>query len=175
VYPFPQLIVAAAVATLWRQWSGLTNWVWIARGVIAVVFLALVISDVRAIRHTQEFIRDTGGRGGWSEALTRFAEQVKKQPDLTIVSLDWGFNEQLLFLTDKPRLQEPIWTMSPYDVASLPKDPSYIYLVHTPEYQWFPIGYQFMRQVALKDPRAVVQTWNDRQGHEVFYTIRFIQ
>jgi len=33
----------------------------------------------------------------------------RDQSHLKIVSLDWGFNEQLAFLTDGPELSEPFW------------------------------------------------------------------
>ena len=50
---------------------------------------------------------------------------------LTIVSLDWGFNEQLIALADRPRLVEPIWAFALKGVPDrLPMDPGVIYLLH---------------------------------------------
>jgi hypothetical protein len=40
-----------------------------------------------------------------------FCRQNKNHADITIISLDWGFNEQLAFLTDAPKLVEPFWAL----------------------------------------------------------------
>ena len=104
VYPFPHLLIAAAGAALWQHpWKMFVRRR-IACGLLAAWLLLLVASQFSAIARTQRLIRETGGRGWWSNALVEFSNEAKKRPGLVVSSLDWGFNEQLEFLADGPRL-----------------------------------------------------------------------
>jgi hypothetical protein len=130
VYPFPHLAVALAVTRLSERGSR-----WLSATGAALVAL-LLASQLAAILGTQRVIRETGGRGWWSDALTAFAREVRDRADTTIASLDWGFGEQLAFLTDGPTLVEPFWSRD----ASFARSASTIFLVHPREYQLFPLG-----------------------------------
>src|SRR5437764_1377205 len=102
VYPLPHLILAALVALAWN--------ITIPIRTIAVLLVATAcLSGFRSIEATQKLIRQTGGRGRWSESFDQFCRENRSRSDLTIVSLDWGFNEQLMFLTDGPQVAEPFW------------------------------------------------------------------
>jgi hypothetical protein len=172
-YPFPQLIIAAACTLLWqRSSSGLVQ-----RGTqiaILVTLLILLASQIQAIRKTEQLLSETGGRGWWSNVFDDFCRQNADRSDLTIVSLDWGFNEQLAFLTNGPKLLEPFWTFPIFKDAlpALPQEPQYVYLVHSPEYSLLRYDLLYL-DAARSDDHAEVQPYADRQGQVVFYTIRF--
>jgi hypothetical protein len=173
VYPFPHLLIAAAAMVLWNRPWKCFQFRRVVCGLLTAVLTLLTASEFSAISRTEKLIRDTGGRGWWSNALVKFAGENKGRPGLVIVSLDWGFNEQLEFLADGLSLDEPIWRIARHEQAELPRDANHIYLVHPPEFALSPLGAQFMDSVARENKNAGVQPWRDGQGQIVFYTISF--
>jgi hypothetical protein len=172
-YPFPQLIIAATCTFLWqRRSSGLVQ-----RGTqvaVLITLLLLLASQIQAIRKTEQVLSETGGRGWWSNVFDDFCRQYADRTDLTIISLDWGFNEQLAFLTNGPKLFEAVWTFTTFKEAlpALPRDPQYMYLAHSPEYSLLRYDLAYL-DAARSDGQAEVQPYSDKQGQIVFYTIRF--
>jgi hypothetical protein len=165
VFPMPQLILAALAAMAWNISAPIRT--------IAILLVAIVcLSGLRSIVATQELIRQTGGRGRWSESLDKFCRENRDRSDLTIVSLDWGFNEQLMFLTDAPQLSEPFWEFN-QTVPSLPPDPSYIYLAHAPKYSVLKYDAAYLNQLQQSGGNAEITPHFDRQNAVAFYTIRF--
>jgi 4-amino-4-deoxy-L-arabinose transferase-like glycosyltransferase len=173
VYPFPHLLIAAAAISLWKHsWKEIFS-KRIAAGLAIAIIALLLVCEFSAIARTQKIIRETGGRGWWSNALVKFATETKSKPNLIVSSLDWGFNEQLEFLADQPRLEEPFWQAAFGQQPELPRDTNHIYLAHPPEFALSPLGAQFMDSVARENENAVVQPWRDGQGRIVFYSISF--
>ena len=170
--PFAYLIIAVAGVSLWRKFSEVGNQKTFARGTIIFIFTALLATQIFAVAKTEKLIFQTHGRGWWSDAQDRFAATVKNRADLTLVSLDWGFHESLLFLTDGPTLVEPFWHLTGIDPALLPQGTNFIYLVHPPEYSLSLFGETFLN-FARKNPRAKIADWHDREGKIVFYTVQF--
>jgi hypothetical protein len=168
--PFAHLIIAVAGVSLWRKFSGAGKK--FARGAVILVFAALVATQLLAVGKTEKLIYVTHGRGWWSAAQDEFAATVKNRADLTLVSLDWGFHESLLFLTDKPTLVEPFWKLTGTDPAKLPEDTNLVYLVHPPEYSLSPFGATFL-DFARTNSRAKIMDWRDHEGKIVFYTVQF--
>jgi hypothetical protein len=164
VYPFPHLVVALAVTRLWRAAPSPYS---VAVAALVVLLLAW---QIVVIHKTQQLIRQTGGRGLWSDAIGAFARDVNGRSDLEIVSMDWGFNEQLAFLTDGPMLSEPFWSARvPLDLAT-----NCVYLVHPPDNTIFPSGLRFLEWSRGAAASLVeVQPWRDHQGQVAFYSIRF--
>ena len=172
-YPFPQLIIAAACTFLWQRRSSKL----VQRGSQVVIFIAIVVllaSQVQAITKTDQLLGETGGRGWWSNVFDDFCHQNADRADLTIVSLDWGFNEQLAFLTNGPKLLEAFWTFPLFKegLPPLPREPQNLYLAHPPEYSLLRYDLTYL-DAARDDDRAEIQPYSDKQGQIVFYTIRF--
>jgi hypothetical protein len=163
VFPIPQMILAALVIFAWR--------ISIPFRTIAVLLAAIVcLSGLRTIMATQELVRQTGGRGRWSESFDKFCRENRDRSDLTIVSLDWGFNEQLIFLTDAPQLSEPFWEFN-QTLPPLPPDPNYIFLAHPPEYSVLKYDVAYLNQLQ-RSGSAEITPYFDRQNQVAFYTIR---
>jgi hypothetical protein len=173
-FPFPQLIIAAAFAFLWNDHRRA-----FARRVIrstaAISLFILFATQVHAIARTQKLITETGGRGRWSNALDRFCADNRGRSDVVIASLDWGFNEQLAFLTDAPQLVEPFWAFRGYkgNLPSPPRRPQYIYLLHPREYSLFGYDVSYLDEVQTSGEAVDIQPHSDRQGQVVFYTVQF--
>jgi hypothetical protein len=165
VYPLPQLVVAALVALAWNTSAPIRT--------TAVLLVAIVcLTGLRSIAATQNLIRQTGGRGRWSKSFDQFCRENRDRSDLTIVSLDWGFNEQLMFLTDGPQLSEPFWDFN-QTLPPLPPDPNYIYLAHPPEYSALKYDVAYLNQLQKSGANVEVTPHFDRQNQIAFYTIRF--
>jgi len=165
VYPLPHLILAAVAALIWN--SGRLHRI-IALAAVAIVCL----TGLRSIAATQSLIRETGGRGRWSESLNQFCREVRDRSDLTIVSLDWGFNEQLMFLADGPQLSEPFWGFN-QTLPPLPPDPNYIYLAHPAEYSVLKYDVAYLDQLQKSGANVEITPHLDRQNQIAFYAIRF--
>ena len=165
VYPLPHLILATLVALAWN--------ITIPVRTIAVLLVAAAcLSGFRSIEATQKLIQQTGGRGRWSESFNKFCRENRDRSDLTIVSLDWGFNEQLMFLTDAPQLSEPFWEFN-QALPPLPQDPNFIYLAHPAEYSVLKYDVAYLNQLQKSDANVEITPHLDRQNELVFYTIRF--
>jgi hypothetical protein len=169
VFPLPHVVVAAAAVRLWRERRA------VPRALASLAVAAVLCGHLITLGATQRLIAETGGRGLWSNALDAFAAEVRARGDLTIVSYDWGFYEQLAFLTDRPRLLEPIWLELPANRFIVPTAPNVIHLIHPPDVQVFPLSGALLRQVRATDPKKVsVRAYNDRTGRTAFYAIRFL-
>jgi hypothetical protein len=172
VFPLPQLFIATMSVVLWRiQWTqrSLRRSTRIA---ISIGLLMLLASQLRVIQKTEQLIHQSGGRGWWSESLDAFCQENRNRSDLTIVSLDWGFNEQLIFLTDGPQLAEPFWGFN-QTLPPLPADPNYIYLAHPAEYSVLKYDIAYLNQLQASDANVDVTPYLDRQDEVAFYSIRF--
>jgi hypothetical protein len=172
VFPLPHLFVALISVEVWklprpdRRVTGLT------RAAVLIVLCALVASQLHAIRKTQQLIQETGGRGWWSDSFNSFCDQNRNRSDLTIVSLDWGFNEQLNFLTDKPNLQEPFWNFGD-NPPVLSSGPQYVYLAHPRRYSEYEHDVRYLEAARKSGQQMLIEPHFDRQNEVAFYTIRF--
>jgi len=165
------LIIAAAVTFVWDRISSLHT-SRVIRALILIGLLLFLAGQLRAIRKTQQLILETGGRGRWSESLNEFCRENRNRSDLTIVSLDWGFNEQLMFLTDGPELAEPFWDFN-QRLPPLPPNPNCIYLAHPPEYSVLKYDVAYLDQLQKNGANVEITPHFDRQNEIAFYTIRF--
>ena len=175
VFPLPQLIVAVAASWLW-EFESRSGWIRRAvRTLVPAAIAVLLANQLWAISKTQSLIRETGGRGLWSDSLDAFCRENRHRTDLVMVSLDWGFNEQLAFLTNGPKLFEPVWALGHSIPTGTPlvKDPGSLYLVHPSEYAVAPESVRYSYAAEHGDDNAEIQPYFDRQGRVAFYTIRF--
>ena len=108
VYPFPHLIIVAAIIMLWGK--SLPNPVvkWSLRTCAVAVAVVVIGGHLVAVLKTQNLLAATGGRGWWSDSIMTFCHDIQAEPGLSVTSFDWGFNEQLAFLCDHRQLSEPL-------------------------------------------------------------------
>ncbi len=167
VYPFPQLIIAAVAARLFRTGMG--------KAIGTFALAAVLVTHLASIRRTQLFLAQTGGLGEWSTALQEFAAEVRGRADVMLVSFDWGFHEQLSFLTDAPRRFEPTWNLQEGKPVELLPDPRCYYLIHPPEFSVFDYGAKYLALARATDPQLEVQSRTNREGRVVFQLFRFVK
>lgn len=171
VYPFPHLMVAAAIVMLWQKSPLNSVGKRILRACAVVLAVTVIGGHLLVMRQTQDFIAATGGRGYFSDSIEEFCKDIRDQHVLAIVSLNWGFNEQLDYLCSNQRLLEPIWHSQ-----TVPTGSKVVYLIHPPKYTLFPAGLEYYRQLQQAYPgKLSIRSYNDREGHTAFYAVRLLK
>ena len=172
--PFPQIVVAAAFADLWRMGEGAASRP--AHRALAAVGLGLVLAGhVLVDLRTLAEIRASGGRGRWSDALAGFAHELAEEPGATVVSLDWGFHAPLRFLAPQLDLGEPVWQLRGAAAMGtrLEGTPETVYLVQDPRYRVFDLGEDLLAAAArLPEGVTRVRAHADRSGDTAFLSVR---
>ncbi|HEY8121234.1 MAG TPA: hypothetical protein VII78_07950, partial [Myxococcota bacterium] len=172
VYPFPQLVVAAAIVTL--AGAGRSP----ARRVAAACVAALaLLGGARASLATFDTIERTHGKGRWSDAVSALAAELAADPRALAVSLDWGFDARLRFVDRGLALREPIWRLSSQSAHQTPwsfeGDGHVRYLLWDRDFAVFTIGPAFLDAVRELDPaRVEIRRWLDRDGDPAFVSVR---
>jgi hypothetical protein len=182
LHPFVQLMVAGAAVELWRRSWGDERRRAAIRGAVGLALTALVVSNLVVLARSEELINRSGGRGRWSDALSRFASEIDESPGAvptTVVSLDWGFHEPLLFLTDEALLLEPIWSIPRAHGRGRPwaheGDAETIYLVHDEPYDLFGLSPSLLSTArGLPPERVAIRRHEDREGATSFLSVRFL-
>lgn len=173
-WPFPQLVLAIAGVELWRRSAQLAALRTAAHIALATLAIALLGGSLRLVEDTQRTLERTGGRGRWSDAPAAFERALPESTRL--VCLDWGFAGPLRFAQPAREVVEPVWRLrrargAPVAIAGTPDD---VYLVNPPELAVFPYGQALLAALPALPPDSVrVSVHRDREGHEVFRSIRF--
>lgn len=176
VYPFPHLAVGASLAAAWsgrgpRLVQGLR------RGVVAVAVAVAVLASAQTSAATWRLLAATGGHGWWSDALARFATEIDADTTPFVVSLDWGFHENLAFLRPDLVLREPTWKLMALAQQkrgswSFYGGPGTLYLFHPKRFDLLGFGPAFRDALRELDPSAYrVRRHEDRTGALVFLSI----
>jgi hypothetical protein len=150
----------------------------LARGSLALVLAATLYASANAIAETRDLIRETGGRGRWSHSLVNFIRELDSRPnaeELEVISLDWGFHEPLLFLSNHIRSTEPIWALSSGRGYILEGNPNTLYLIHPPHYDLLQLGSRFETALRFVDAADFERRdYFDGEGQPTFSSIRFV-
>jgi len=183
LHPFLHGLVAAAALALWRRSWGSARGQAAARATVAISLALLVVSNIVVVARTDALINRSGGRGRWSDALSRLALELDERPEAassSVVSLDWGFHEPLLFLTDRAQLLEPIWVL-PHALRrhghpwGHQGDAQTVYLVHDAPYDLFGLSPSLLSTArALPPERVEIRAHRDREGEISFLSVRFL-
>jgi hypothetical protein len=168
IYPFPQLVIAAAATQTWRLADAASSWRHAGRVAAFCAVLLVIAWNLAAVRKTQVFVTATGGRGTWARALATFAQEIRTRDDLVVASLDWGFHEQLSFLTDGPKLYELTWNIQQGRPVSLLGETNFVYLVHPPEFSLFDYGQKYLAAARQADPGLRLHSRTNLEGRVAF-------
>jgi hypothetical protein len=174
--PLPQLIVAYGAVTLWRSGAKSRARV-LLRGGAGLALVALLVCNIHSIRQTDALIRDTEGRGRWTRSLHDVARALDAEGGSVAVSLDWGFHEPLLLLTERARSVEAIWEIAAarkrHQAWSFEGDARTVYLVHDTPYDLFGLGPLLLRAVRGGKFDGVEATpHRDASGEAAFFSVR---
>jgi hypothetical protein len=177
--PLPHLLVGGIAAALFRL-AASARWAALWRTTLALILLVVVASQLQVTRETQRLLRETGGRGRFSESIREAAALLEANPDARGISLDWGLHEPLLFLTRRARLLEPIWEIPSavrehgrWVFEGTAQD---VYLVHDRPYDLFGLGPRFLaagHRLEQRHPGLTrVREHRDAQGELAFVSVQ---
>ena len=181
IYPFPHLLVAAALMELAAAGAAAGRR-WLI-GLAAALCLLIAASEIHVFEGTRRAVEDTGGRGRWSDAIHELATDLQSDQD-SVWSLDWGFQEPLAFLGARGRLREIHWPHIPGSIGfersqrgawRAQGDASRLYLLHLPPYDRSGYGQPFLDAVGELDPQRIeIRRYKDREGQTAFVTVRIL-
>jgi hypothetical protein len=178
LYPFPQLVVAVALVRLWDGAPAGGPARFLRRAVATAVLCAVSAGSLYVDFRTFETIRESGGKGRWSNALGDFAAELASQPGAAAVGLDWGFDGPLRYAARDLALVEPIWKIRrahlPGHAWTFAGTPRHVYLVFEEDLAVFDFGPEFLAMVRDMTPDDVsVRRHLDREGDLAFLSVRF--
>jgi hypothetical protein len=170
--PFPQLVVAVVACRLWSARVLRAP----ARAAAAAMVLAVLAGSLHVGRETRSTLRDTGGKGRWSDAVVGLAHELERESGAVVVCLDWGFDGPLRLLAPELQPVEPIWTLRREGRWQATGGPSHVYLAHDESYAVFDVSPAFLRAVRqLPSDRAELRRHLDREGDLAFVSVRISQ
>jgi hypothetical protein len=178
LYPFPQLVVAIVLVRLfWGARAGAPSSP-LRRAAAAVALGAILAGSLGVDFRTLETIRETGGKGRWSDAIADFAAELAQQPGAVAVSLDWGLDGPLRYADRDLALVEPIWTMRrahlPGRAWTFAGTSRHAYLVFEEDLAVFDFGPRFLAVARDMQPEDVtIRPHADREGDVAFLSVRF--
>jgi hypothetical protein len=178
LYPLPQLVVAVALVRLWEGAPAGGPARLLRRGVAAAILCAVSAGSLYVDFRTFETIRESGGKGRWSDALGDFAAELASQPGAAAVSLDWGFDGPLRYAARDLALVEPIWKLRRARLQghawTFAGTPRHVYLVFEEDLAVFDFGPKFLAMVRDMTPDGVsIRRHLDREGDLAFLSVRF--
>jgi hypothetical protein len=175
--PFLHVVVAIALVRLGSGAAGLRVSP-VRRALAAVALAGLLAANVALDLRTATTIRDSGGKGRWSDAIGAFGEELSNHPGDVAVGMDWGFAGPLRFVARELPVAEPVWALR--DVGrSQPEwrfdgTPRHVYLVFDDDLAVFEFGPKFLARVRALDPSEVtIRRHLDREGDLAFLSVRF--
>ncbi|MBI4436819.1 MAG: hypothetical protein HY590_05370, partial [Candidatus Omnitrophica bacterium] len=95
---------------LLKDYKSQRLWLKVASSGILLLALLSVSGQILLKQEADQKIRQTGGKGFWSDGMYAIAETLKKGQWEKVVCLDWGFRRPLFLLTKGELLfTEPLW------------------------------------------------------------------
>jgi hypothetical protein len=176
--PFPQLVVSIALVRLWEGAPAGGPARLRRRAVASIALCAVLAGSLHVGFRTLETIRESGGKGRWSDALGEFASELASQPGALAVSLDWGFDGPLRYAARDLAHVEPIWKIRRNRLEGrawrFAGTARHVYLVFEADLAVFDFGPEFLeaaREMPAEDVR--IRRHLDRQGDLAFLSVRF--
>jgi hypothetical protein len=179
LYPFPHILVAMFLheMLLWISHFGKLRRVSVSVGLIVLGLLSLWQGERVVAYHAM--LRESGGRGVWSDAISSIVAEADRQPDKTYVCMDWGFNANILSLT-KNRVQTirsyGTARRSPEELVTLFTE-RHRFLVHAEESEYLAGGGVLLRDAAGKVEARIdtLITFTHRAGDPVAHMLRIVR
>lgn len=179
LYPFPHLLIGAAVAAAARQAeAGWAKKIPHAGGALLLACtLPLVSARITVDARYLDSFRVRGGAGAWSDAIYRLADYCRQNRDKTYLLMDWGFSTQLLVLSgNRIKKQEVFFQwddLSDEDrlIRMLPllSGPEVLLVSHVPPFETHP-SYEFVKRAPARHGLETrpVKTFYQRDGRPIY-------
>ncbi len=180
LYPFPHILVALFLFEMLLRQRALLRFSARTMEKLLVAMITVVgFAMSEPILEYHLLLLRTGGRGVWSDAIYEIVAEAEAHPERTIVCMDWGFNANLLSLT-----QQRVRTLRNYETTRRTPEQlaqlfnaEHAFLLHAPEYTYVP-GAREEFFAAVNYARAKVDTlrlFHQREGQPVAYLLRVSQ
>ena len=195
VLPFPQLIIALFMETLYQVIApklGLLQPVGLfgrrlrpdlapcyASVAMAMAVLALITLDVRAAFRYHQALQRSGGLGRFSDAIYELAEYLEDHHLSSPLAVDWGFKNNIQILTkgkvNPVEIFQYSWNPNEFseEVYKHLKDPNNRYLFYAEEFASFE-RYDAFQRIVRQANKAIKleQVFYQRDGRPVYYLYR---
>ncbi|HLG31307.1 MAG TPA: glycosyltransferase family 39 protein, partial [Candidatus Brocadiales bacterium] len=107
--------------------------------ILTILIIFTVVSNLLSLSSFYKELRKCGGRGHWSDAINDLVDFLKNDSTHTLVGLDWGFNENVPFLSKGKIKTVPLeLKFNPEgcieDMMFLLEEESNLYVYHTEKY-----------------------------------------
>jgi hypothetical protein len=175
VTPWVHLTVAAGA---WQLAAVLGRRAATWRIASATAVVAVVAAGSLAVgSRTFALLTETGGRGWWSSRLSPVLDAIDASATTRVVSLDWGFNEQILYLRPDVVAVEGFWDvdgkLKAHGRWRLEGGPETTYLAHGERFDLFGYGSRVLDVAeTADDERVVVDKLYDERGELAFAVLR---
>jgi len=178
LYPFPHFLVALFAFDLVKLFARPLKKIGPQiPSVVALTMIFLICAGaIRPVLGYHQMLRQTGGRGAWSEAIYEIVDELERNPEQTVVCMDWGFNANILSLAQKPiktiRNYYDNARRSPEQLAKL-FDARHVFLFHSPEHTLLPAARDdFARAVALSNAKVdTLRIFYQREGQPMAFLL----
>ena len=180
LYPFPTTLIGFAACSLGKE-GEIRSRKWLASlgdlaglAWVGILLLAQLSVDVDTLKL---FVRQ-GGVGIWTDAIYKLADYANEHGESSFTLMDWGFNNQLLVLTQGRIQKEEVFAK----VSAAPGDeeriramhayltrPKSLLVFHAPGYEVVPMLQFFERALQRYNLEArKVATFHQRDGQPVY-------
>lgn len=177
LYPFIHIFCAIVFVTAFDYIKErLVQLKHVATCILIVVIVFTVTSNLLTLSSYYKELRKCGGRGHWSDAINDLVDFLKEDGTHTLVGLDWGFNENVPFLSGGKIKTLPLELyFNPKDclevMLSLLEDERNLYVYHTKKYapnDWNYID-TFNKVVQISGSKIVnIKKFYQKDGEHVF-------
>jgi hypothetical protein len=181
VVPLPQAVVALFAVLTGRWLVRMRPWRTLARPALAwalpaVFVVPLFLGDLWVDLRYHQALRETGGLGGFSDAIYGLAGYLDRNPKLTPWALDWGISKSVQVITQgrvNPQelygFQETPGPDFQQRLSEMLADPNNIYLFHGAGSVVYPRSEAFLQAVRAAGKQAKAeQAFFSRSGELIY-------
>ncbi len=182
LYPFVVIIIAIAVVDFMKR-NKITNFF------ISIVFLIIILINIKVVISWQYYFNQTGGIGNNSNAIHSLVAWLKEKNISELLVCDWGFTENIVFLSEGrifPRNMYSLPGTFPYgsgneDIVFIENCKKYFineknfYLFHTPVFTNLD-RYNKFKEIAFEMDKTIFEqnTFYQKDGRPIYviYSVR---
>ncbi len=144
--------------------------------ILSILIIFTVVSNFLSLGSFYKELSKSGGRGHWSDAINDLVDFLKNDSTHTLVGLDWGFNENVPFLSEGKIKTLPLeLKFNPEgcieDMMFLLEEESNLYVYHTEKYASSDWNYidTFNKSLQISGSRIeTIKKFYQKDGEHVF-------
>ncbi|HHT9125902.1 MAG TPA: ArnT family glycosyltransferase [Candidatus Brocadiia bacterium] len=182
LYPFIHIFLGTTLACLFDYFRNKTHYILkiVCSSFVIVLIIFTVASNLATLKSYYKELEKSGGRGNWSDAIYDLAEYIKKQGDVPVLAMDWGFTHNLLFLSEgRINIRDSFWRyVSGQDrhIRELFLKGNRLFLFHSPRYTNFKPPLEAFNETIKKSgvESVVQQNFHQRDGEHIYSVYKIL-